>query len=176
MEEKIVSSRQIYNGRIVRLQVHEVELPDGRRSVREVIEHPGAVAIVPLDSDNHVFLVRQYRIAAGQVTLEIPAGTLEPDEPPLTCAERELQEEIGYRADTLTAMGGFYVAAGYTTEYIHLFQGTDLVKSSLPQDDDEFIEVVRLSFAQALTMIESGEIIDSKTIIGLLRIPRNSDL
>jgi len=172
MEEKIVSSRQIYNGRIVRLQVHEVELPDGRRSVREVIEHPGAVAIVPLDSDNHVFLVRQYRIAADQITLEVPAGTLEPGELPLTCAERELQEEIGYRATSLEPLGGFYVAPGYTTEYIHLYLGTDLTKAALPQDDDEFIEVQRMPLADALELINSGEINDSKTMASLLRVAR----
>lgn len=172
MREKITSTQPIYDGRIVKLDVHQVELPDGATSEREVIRHPGAVAIVPLDSDHNTYLVRQYRIAADKITVEVPAGTLEPNEPPLTCAERELQEEIGYRAGSMQAMGGFFVAPGYTTEYIHLFLGTELVHDPLPGDDDEFIEVVKVSLAEARTWIDSGKIDDSKTIASLLRVTR----
>jgi len=172
MDEKIIATKAIYDGRLVKLDVHDIELPDGRRSQREVIRHPGAVAIVPLDAQQQVFLVRQYRIAADQITLEVPAGTLEPGELPLTCAERELQEEIGYRATSLEPLGGFYVAPGYTTEYIHLYLGTDLTKAALPQDDDEFIEVQRMPLADALELINSGEINDSKTMASLLRVAR----
>ncbi len=171
MQEKIVKTERVFDGVLVKLDVHDVVLPDGATGKREVIQHPGACAVVALDGDD-VLLVKQYRIAAQKMMLELPAGTLEPDEDPAFCATRELQEETGYKPGTLIAIGGFYNAAGYTTEYIHLFVATDLVESRLQGDADEFIEVVRLPLRQALTMIDSGEISDSKTIIGLLRVVR----
>jgi ADP-ribose pyrophosphatase len=169
MEEKIVSTRQIYSGRVVKLDVHEVELPNGERSQRELVRHPGAVAIVAVDEAGNVLLVRQYRIAAARIMLELPAGTLEPNEPPDVCADRELQEETGYKPGRLEAIGAFFVAPGYTTEYIHLFVATELRESRLAGDEDEFIEVLRVPFQEALVMVERGEIIDGKSIIGLLR-------
>lgn len=176
MSEVIVATRKIYSGRIVQLDVLEVALPDGQHSKREVIHHPGAAAVVALDAEQNLLLVQQYRIAADRVLIELPAGTLYPEEPPEECAMRELQEETGYKAGTLQALGGFFAAPGYTTEYIHLFLGTDLIESVLPKDADEVIEVVRLPFADALRMIESGEIIDSKSIIGIMRVARQLGL
>jgi ADP-ribose pyrophosphatase len=176
MRDKITTTEEIYDGRIVKLDVHSVKLPDGNTTTREVVRHPGAVAIVALDEAQHVLLVRQYRIAADRIMLEIPAGTLEPDESPTLCAVRELQEEAGYLANTLTPIGGFFVAPGYTTEYIHLFVGTDLVESTLPTDADEFIEVERVPLTTALDFIERGEISDSKSIAGLLRVARRYGL
>ena len=172
MDEKIVSTNQIYNGRVVNFAVHEVELPDGKRAKRELIRHPGAVAMVALDDNNNVFMVRQFRIAAARVMFEIPAGTLNKDEEPLHCAERELQEEIGYRAASMEPLGGFFVAPGYTTEFIHLFLATGLSESRLEADADEFIEVARFTLAEAIAMVERGEIVDGKTISGLLRVGR----
>jgi ADP-ribose pyrophosphatase len=172
MSEVIVATRKIYSGRIVKLDVHEVALADGQHSKREVIRHPGAAAVVALDADQNLLLVEQYRIAADRVLLELPAGTLYPEEPPEECALRELQEETGFKAGTLQSLGGFFAAPGYTTEYIHLFLGTDLTQSALPKDVDEVIEVVRLPFAEALRMVETGEIIDSKSIIGIMRVAR----
>ncbi len=172
MEEKILSTQQIYNGRIVKLELHEVELPNGQHSKRELVRHPGAVAIVALDKNGDVLMVRQFRLAAGKVLLEIPAGTLNPDEAPLDCAVRELQEETGYKPGEIEPMGGIFVAPGYTTEFIHLFMATDLIESKLALDEDEFIELDRVSMKDALTRIESGEIIDGKTISGLLRAAR----
>lgn len=172
MQETIISTRSIYDGRIVKLDLHEVELPNGEHSQREVIRHSGAVAVVALDGDN-VLLVRQFRLPAAKVLLEIPAGTLEPGEDPLACAERELQEETGYKPGGLEAMGGFFVAPGYTSEFIHLFIATQLSESRLRGDADEFIETVRLSFSDALALIEKGEIVDGKTITGLLRAARH---
>jgi ADP-ribose pyrophosphatase len=169
MEEKIISTQRIYSGRVVKLDLHEVELPNGAHSQRELVRHPGAVAIVAVDEARNVLLVRQYRIAAARMMLELPAGTLEPDEPPQDCAFRELQEETGYKPGRLESIGAFFVAPGYTTEYIHLFVATELSESRLPGDDDEFIEVLRVPFQEALAMIERGEIIDGKSIIGLLR-------
>lgn len=172
MEEKITETTPIYDGKLVNLVRHTVELPDGSTSQREIVQHPGAAAIVAVDESGETLLVRQYRLAAGRVTLEIPAGTLEPDEDPRDCALRELQEETGYKADTLTEMGGLYTAPGYTSEYIHLYMATDLSPSRLAGDVDELIEVVRVPLADALTMIETGEIVDAKSITGLLRVAR----
>lgn len=176
MEEIIVSTRKVYSGRVVKLDVHEVVLPDGNHAKREQVRHPGAVAIVALDDDQHVLLVRQFRLAARQIMTEIPAGTLYEEEEPAECATRELQEEAGYKPGVLESLGGFFVAPGYTTEYIHLFLGTRLTPSVLPKDSDEFIEVLRVPFAEALAMIERGAIIDSKTIVGLLRVARLRNL
>ncbi|RMF80500.1 MAG: NUDIX hydrolase, partial [Chloroflexi bacterium] len=168
MQEEIIRTKSIYSGRIVKLSVHDVRLPDNRETTREIIEHPGAAAIVALDDAQQVLLVRQYRIAADKILLELPAGTLEPDEDPEACAVRELQEETGYKPAQIERLGGFYVAPGYTTEFIHLFLAMQLRVSALSGDDDEFVEVVRLPFSQALALVERGEIEDAKTITGLL--------
>jgi ADP-ribose pyrophosphatase len=172
MQEKIISTQTLYDGRIVKLDLHEVELPNGQHSKREIVRHPGAVAVVAFDPEGKVLLVRQYRTAAGKVLLEIPAGTLNPDEPPLDCAVRELQEETGYKPGKVESLGGIYTAPGYTTEFIHLFLATDLSESRLQADDDEFIEVVRLPLSEALGLIEQGEIVDAKTTSGLLLASR----
>ena len=171
LTEKIVSSEPVYDGKLISLRVDHVELPNGERSMREIVQHPGAVAIVPL-LDDDVFLVRQYRLAANTITLEIPAGTLSRGEEPDRAAERELQEEIGYRPGKLTWLGGEYTAPGYTTEYIHLYLAEDLIHSRLAMDDDEFLDIVRLPFSEALRQVEAGEIDDGKTIAALLLVAR----
>jgi|SRR5690606_14841903 ADP-ribose pyrophosphatase len=167
---QINHSKQIFSGKVVKLAVHEIRLPDGNLAVRELIEHPGAVAVVALDSQQNVMLVRQFRIGANRELYEIPAGLLEAGETPEACARRELREEIGYEPGRLESLGGFFPAAGYTTEYIHLYFTRDLIYSPLAQDRDEFIEVVRLPLPEAVRLIEQGEIVDSKTIIGLLKV------
>ncbi len=170
MQETIVDTQDIFDGRIVHLLLHKVRLPDGKYSKREVIKHSGAVAIVALDDQQNVLMVRQFRLPAGKVLYEIPAGTLEKDEAPEVCASREMQEETGYKPTNLEAMGGFYTAPGYTTEFIYLFFATGLSEARLEQDVDEFIELERVPFTKALEMIEQGEIVDGKTILGLLRV------
>jgi len=170
------ATRTIFDGKVVRLEIKQIRLPDGSVAEREVIQHRGAVAIVALDEHQHVFLVRQYRVGANQWLYEIPAGILEAGEDPEKSAIRELQEEIGYRPGTLEPLGGFYVTPGYTTEYIHLFLAKNLTPDALEQDTDEFLEVSRLPLAEALSMIENHTIIASKTIIGLLRVARRFDL
>jgi ADP-ribose pyrophosphatase len=172
LDEKILSSEPAYLGKLVKLFVETVELPDGNRSTREIIKHPGAVAMVPLLASGEVVLVRQFRGAADKILLEIPAGTLEAGEDPITAAGRELQEEAGYRPGKLERLGGEYTAPGYTSEFIHLFLATDLVPSRLAQDADEFLEVVTLPLDEALRQVENGEIVDGKTIIGLLLVAR----
>ena len=176
MQETIITSDDIYNGRVVHLLLHRVRLPDGSESNREVVKHPGAVAIVALDDQRNVLLVRQFRLPAGQVLYEIPAGTLEDNEDPEACAIRELQEETGYKPAKIENLGGFYTAPGYTTEFIHLFLANNLTESHLELDADEFIEAERAPFAEALAMIERGEIVDGKTILGLLRVARHLGL
>ncbi|MCB9457253.1 MAG: NUDIX hydrolase [Anaerolineaceae bacterium] len=172
MEEKIIQTRHIYKGHVVELDVHEILLPDNTRSKRELVNHPGAVAVVALDSDQQVFMVRQYRIGAGKILLEIPAGTLNHQESPEDCATRELQEEIGYKPGKLESIGGIFVAPGYTTEFIHLFLATDLSEAKLDGDADEFIEVERIPFEKTLDMIKGGTIQDGKSISALLQVAR----
>jgi ADP-ribose pyrophosphatase len=174
VREIITQEQQVYQGRIVKLALLDVQLPNGESGKREIIRHPGAVAIVALDDDGNVLLVRQYRIAADKVLQEIPAGTLKPGEDPRLCAERELQEETGFKPGKLERIGGIYPAPGYTTEYIHLFLATDLQPSPLPMDDDEFIEVDRMPLAQAVALVDAGEICDAKSVAGLLRVARRS--
>lgn len=168
LPEKQVSSQPIYTGRVFRLESDVVQLPDGQRMVRDIVRHPGAVAIVPIDHDGKIVMVRQYRYAAGRTLLEIPAGTLEPGEDPDECAVRELQEETGYRPGQMRKIGGIYVAPSYDTEFIHLYLATDLSEAKLEGDNDEFIEVVRLTWDEALAQIRSGAIADGKTISGVL--------
>lgn len=176
MSENDTHTRTIFNGKVVRLEIKHIRLPDGTTAIREVIEHAGAVAIVALDENQHVYLVRQYRVGANQILYEIPAGILEPDEMPEKSAIRELREEIGHRPGSIELLGGFFTTPGYTTEYIHLYLARDLTPDALEQDTDEFLEVSRVPLAQALAMIENGTIIDSKTIIGLLRVARHLGL
>ncbi|MFW5692029.1 MAG: NUDIX hydrolase [Chloroflexota bacterium] len=172
MREHVEKTERLYSGRVVTLDLYEVTLPDGMTARREIVQHPGAVAIVAVDDADHVLLVRQYRTAADDILLELPAGTLEPGEDPAVCADRELQEEAGHKPGQLRAIGGIYAAPGYTTEYVHLFIATELKPSRLDADADEFIETVRLPLADALAMIDDGTIQDSKTVAGLLRAAR----
>jgi ADP-ribose pyrophosphatase len=166
--EKQVSSESIYQGRVVKLSVDTVQLPNGETSKRELITHPGAVAIVPLDAAGNIIMVRQYRYAAKKVLLELPAGTLNPGENPDLCADRELQEETGLKAGKLEKLGGIYVAPGYSTEYIHLYLATDLQESRLDMDEDEFIEVETVPLSTTFELIREGVINDGKSISGLM--------
>lgn len=167
LHEQTLSSEFVYDGRVVNLYLDTVRLPNGKTARRELIRHPGAVAIVPVDAEGSVILVRQFRYAAGRVLWEVPAGTLEPDEDPNVCAHRELQEEIGHKASKLERLGGIFVAPGYTSEFIHLYLATDLSESRLEGDSDEFIQVERFSWREVLRKIRSGEIEDGKSISSL---------
>ncbi len=170
--EIALNETSVYSGRVVNLVVTDVQLQNGMTSKREVVRHPGAVAIVAVDDQDRVLFVRQYRFAAQRVMTEIPAGTLNIGEDPAFCADRELQEETGYKAAYMESLGGIFVAPGYTTEFIHLFLAKDLSESRLAMDDDEFIAVQRVPFNEALAMIDRGEIIDGKSIAGLLKAAR----
>ncbi len=165
--ERVVASVRLHEGRILNLREDIVELANGRRAVREVVEHEEVVAIVPVDAAGQVLLVRQYRLAAGRSLLEVPAGGIEAGEGAEDAAQRELREETGQRADRLQRLGGFYVSPGYCTEYVHLFLASGLSASAAEADPDEQIVVERLTVGEALALVESGQIEDAKSIIGL---------
>jgi len=169
MLEQCERSSRIYDGHILNLRVDQVALSDGAKSIREVVEHRGAVAIVPMLTNNRVLLVRQYRYAVGKELLEIPAGTLEIGENPDTAANRELEEETGYKAHQITKITEIYMAPGYATEKIHIYLATNLQPSKMQLDEDERINIEPMSFAEALRKVRSGEICDAKTMCGLCR-------
>jgi len=166
--ERTLSSRLVYEGRLVRLRVDEVALRSGRRTAREVVEARGAVGIVALDDEGRVLLVRQFRRPAGRELWEIPAGTLESGEAPVDCARRELAEETGFRAQEFRPLVGFYTSPGFCDEWLHLFLAVGLSPGEQAPEDDESIQVARIPLAEALSMIRAGEICDAKTIVGLL--------
>lgn len=170
--DKTLSSRLVHQGRVIALEVHQIELRNGTQRQREVVRHPGATAVVAMDDEGKVLLVRQFRYPIGRELLEIPAGTLEPNEEPTVCAARELQEETGYKPLELVPMGGVFMAPGYTDEYIHFFYAPRLAHAPLEADDDEYITLERVPLQEALAMIEDGRIVDNKTISALLRTAR----
>lgn len=169
MHERRVAGRRIYEGRVVDLEVDEVELEDGTRAVREAVRHHGAVVLVPLTSDGRVLLVRQYRYVPGEVLLELPAGSLEPGEDPAACASRELVEETGRRPGRLRPLAAFYSAPGFCDEMVHCFLASDLEPvEGVSGDADERIEVVALRFEEAVAMARRGALRDAKTVAGIL--------
>lgn len=174
--EKTVRSRRAFTGDLIRVRVDEVELSDARPARREVVEHPGAVAIVPILGADQVVLVRQFRYATGRELLEIPAGTLASGESPRACAIRELAEETGYRPGRLRHLADLYLAPGYSTELIRLYRAEDLRPARAETDHDEIVEVVTLPLEKALGLVRAGRIRDAKTVCGLLLSPERSGL
>ena len=168
LREEILSSKIAFSGRLLTLRVDTVKLPDGRVSTREVVAHPGAVAMVPLLDAEHVLLVRQWRTAAGRALLEIPAGTLSPGEDPATCAARELMEEVGYRPRTLTPLYATFLAPGYSSEMLHVFLAENLTPEKQAHDEDEVLEVVTVTWDEIDDLLLRGEFADAKTLAGLL--------
>ena len=168
--ERPKRSSRIYEGRILNLRVDEVELENQRKTVREVVEHRGAAAIVPLLDNNRILLVRQFRYAINSDLLEIPAGTLERDEEPETCATRELEEETGYRAEEISKILECYVAPGYSTEKIHFFLARGLTQARMHTEEDEVIKLEILTLEDAFQRLRSGRIQDAKTACGLYRL------
>jgi len=172
LREVTIESTEVFSGRLVKLRVDRVRLPNGGESTREVVVHRGAICAVPLLDSDRVVMVRQFRQAAGEALLEIPAGTLDSGEEPLDCASRELQEEIGYKPGKLTLMFRSYLAPGYSSEMLHTYLAEELSPVSLECDHDEFLEVVEVRLPHAVDMIASGEIKDAKTICGVLMAQR----
>ena len=168
-----VSTRRGYTGRIINLDIDTVRFPDGSTGELEMVRHPGASAIVPFLSDPagpdpQLLLIKQYRYAALDFLYEIPAGRLEPNEAPETCATRELQEETGCTAGKIEHLHTMYTTPGFTDEKIHLFLASDLTRGPSATEADEFISVEVVSLAAALEMIRDGRIMDAKTALGIL--------
>ena len=168
-DPRLISSETAYSGRLFNVTLDKLEMDTGVTAYREIIRHPGAVAMVPVDGDGNLLLVTQYRHAAGRRLLELPAGTLEKGEEPIAAVSRELQEEVGFAPGKIEPLGGIFVAPGYTSEYIHIFLCTELSPSRLDADEDEDIEVEVRTPAAALAAIASGEICDGKSVAGILR-------
>lgn len=166
LREIFLSSERIYDGKMVNLRRDTVRLPNGREASREVVEHPGAVAVVPVLPDGRILLVRQFRHPVGKVLLEIPAGKLDPGEDPDHCASRELEEETGFRAGTLLRKASIFTGPGFTDEVIHLYLARDLERTKMNPDDDEFLEPGAYTPEELRRMIREGTVCDAKTISG----------
>ena len=169
---ELTDSETVFAGRLFDLRLDTLRAPEGHTFQREMVYHGGAVCMIPVDGEGRLLLVEQYRHGARTRLLEIPAGTLEPGEDPSETAARELREEVGMRASRVESLGGFWIAPSYATEYLHLFLCTDLTPDPLPGDEDEDIEVVPLTRDEALAAVDSGRIIDAKSIAGILRWDR----
>ncbi|WP_294134886.1 NUDIX domain-containing protein [uncultured Clostridium sp.] len=162
--ETTIKETVIYNGNYLSLINVDVELPDGNLSNRDIIKHPGACAIIPFLNDNEVILVEQFRKPLEKTLLEIPAGKLNKNETPITCAHRELEEETGYKAKDMIYLGKIATAPGFCDEIIHLFKATNLYEGKKSCDEDEFTDIKKFTLDEIKLMIKKGEIIDTKTI------------
>jgi len=169
-EPKLIHREVAFKGRHVQVRVDEIIDSAGNSTNLEIVVHPGAVCVVPLLPNGDVVLVRQYRHATGTHLLEICAGGLNPEEDPLEAARRELEEETGYLAGNLVERARFWTTPGFTTEFMYLYEATDLVKTQTNPDDDEIIEVEIATQQEALRMVDDGRIQDAKSILGLLRV------
>ena len=167
--ETMLESKEIFNGRVIRVTLDKVQLEDGTTSTREVVHHHGGACVLPVDADGNVTMVRQFRYALGEELWELPAGKLEAGEDPFEAAKRELSEECGLTADTYTELGVVYPTVGYDSERIYLWAAEGLHTVGQHLDAGEFLDVVKMPFAQALGLVMDGTIKDSKTQIALLK-------
>jgi len=165
--EKTLSTKTVYHGKMIQVNVEQVLLPNGRKSEREIVLHPGAVGILAITSAEKIILVKQFRKALNQAILEIPAGKLESGEDPSSCAARELKEETGYTTTNMTQIGKFHTSPGFSDEVIYLFQAKGLQSGKAVPDADEFVELMELSFDEAIEMVNKGNIVDAKTLIAI---------
>lgn len=176
LEKNAKTTREvIYTGKIISLRKDIFQIENSSPHQFDIVLHPGAVGILPINEKGNLLLVKQWRRAAEKILLEIPAGTLEDSEDPLECAKRELQEETGFKGDIFISLGGFYTAPGYCNEYLYLFVAKDLSPSPLPPDEHELIDVVELGLTEALDMIYEHKIEDVKTIAGILQYKNYED-
>ena len=168
MPFELIRSEVLMKGRAFAIRRDLLKTPDGRETKFDIIEHGGSVVVVPLDADGNLLFVRQYRHATGQDLLELPAGTLEENEDPAVCAAREIREETGYAAGQLEKIGEFYLAPGYSTEFMVVFFATELRYDPLKADADEFLSVEKIPVKKSLELAENGEIPDAKSLAALL--------
>ncbi|MBO5340592.1 MAG: NUDIX hydrolase [Oscillospiraceae bacterium] len=169
LTEKTLSSRTVFEGRIVTVKLDSAQLPNGVQASREVVEHPGGVCVLALQEDGTVPLVRQFRYPLGHTMLELPAGKLEAGEDPLAAAIRELGEEVGLEPGDMTDLGHIYVSPGFCTEKLHMYLARDVKSVPVHPDEDEFLEIVYMSFEQLTDKVMSGEIRDAKTVATVLK-------
>lgn len=169
LTEKTIARSTVFQGCLLRLDVDQVELPDGNTAPREYVRHPGGVGIVALTEENEVLLVRQYRYPYSEILTEIPAGKRDPGEDPLTTGMRELEEETGYRAASYTPLGTLYPTPGCLDEVVYLYLATGLTQAEAHPDEDEFVEVERCPLEEMVRRVLAGEITDAKTQIGILK-------
>lgn len=167
--EAMLESKEIFNGRVIRVTLDKVQLEDGTTSTREVVHHHGGACVLPVDADGNVTMVRQFRYALGEELWELPAGKLEAGEDPFEAAKRELSEECGLTADTYTELGVVYPTVGYDSERIYLWAAEGLHTVGQHLDAGEFLDMVKMPFAQALGLVMDGTIKDSKTQVALLK-------
>ena len=167
--EKTVERQTLYEGKIITVKLDQAQLVNGRLARREVVEHPGGVAILPLFDDGTVSLVRQFRYPFQAVVAELPAGKLEKGEDHRPAALRELEEEVGVTCGKLTYLGCLYLSPGYSTEVLHMYLAQELKQGASHPDDDEFLEASRVPFAQLVEQVMSGEIVDAKTVALVLK-------
>lgn len=168
MKFELMHAETVYQGRAFAVRCDHLRTPDGRTVKYDIIEHTGSVILIPVDAEGQMHFVRQYRHAAQIELLELPAGTLEPGEPPAEAAAREIREEIGMEAQRLVEIGAFYLAPGYSTELMHVFLANNLKRNPLEADADEFLSVEKIPVAEALRQAESGEMQDAKSLAALL--------
>ncbi len=169
LTERTISVQDLYKGAIVHLHVDEIEQPTGRRAKREVVEHPGGVAILPLDRDDQVTLVRQYRYPFHAVVTELPAGKLDGPEDPRAAALRELEEEVGMRPEELIYLGCLYPSPGFSHEVLHMFLARGLHQGSCHPDEGELLERERVGFDELVRRVMAGELMDAKTVAAVLK-------
>jgi len=167
MPFELIKSETLMQGRAFKIRRDHLKTPDGRDTKFEIIEHGGSVIIIPIDADGNIHFVRQYRHAAGVNLLELPAGTRDGDEPYEDCAAREIREETGMEAGNLQKVGEFYLAPGYSTEFMAVYVATNLKPNPLDADDDEFLEVEKISIRRAFELAEHGEMPDAKSLAAL---------
>ncbi|KNF07420.1 ADP-ribose pyrophosphatase NudF [Gottschalkia purinilytica] len=169
-EEKTMKSEKIYDGKVLSLRIDTVELPDKKYSKREIIEHPGAVAVIPVTEEDEIVLVNQFRKAVESELLELPAGKLEHGEEPIQCAARELKEETGYESSQLEFVSEFYTSPGFCNEKIFLYIAKGLIEGEATPDDGEYIDIKKIKIKDLDKIIAEGKIIDAKTLIGALTV------
>lgn len=168
LEEKKISSEKVFEGKIIKLFFDKVMLPNKKLATREKVWHPGAVAVVPLTSNNEIILIKQYRYPVEEVLIEIPAGKLDKDEAPGDCAKRELQEEVGVVGGNLVHLTSFHTTPGFSNEFLHLYLAINFEKKENNPDEDEFLQILSIPIKDCIDWVFEGRIKDAKSIIGIL--------
>lgn len=167
--EKLISNINKYNGVIVNVRLDRVKLSNGGLTLREVVEHPGGVCVIPVDEEGYTYCVEQYRYPMGEILLEAPAGKLEPGEDPVSCALRELSEETGIQAGKIISLGKMYPSPGYCGEVLHLFLARELSMGQAHPDENELLNLHKLHLSQLREIVMDGKITDAKTIVTVLK-------